>query len=133
MTRVFHIVFRHESTMRYAKALAMDVRFLPGLHRARRTESSQPMQQQHGIRDEGTTTRTLHGRRVVFTYVSSFPPAGWFGVVHQQLSPRRRVPSSSSTRRKLWLRNMATALVVDYITTTASKRGVMMRKACRGG
>ena len=43
-------------------------RFLPGLHGARRTEASQPMQKQHGSRDEGNTAHTLHAihRRVVF-------------------------------------------------------------------
>ena len=54
------------STMWYAKALPRDFRFLPGLHGARRTGASQPMQKQHGTRDEGNTTHTLHARRVVF-------------------------------------------------------------------
>ena len=52
--------------MRYAKALQRDFRFLPGLHGARRTGASQSMQKQHGTRDEGNTTHTLHARRVVF-------------------------------------------------------------------
>ena len=81
MTGVFLIVFREQvityyagtqqredgSTMRYAKkALPRDFRFLPGLHGARRTGASQPMQKQHGTRDEGNTTHALHARRVVF-------------------------------------------------------------------
>ena len=53
------------STMRYAKALPRDFRFLPGPHGARRTRASQPMQKQHATRDEGNTTHTLHARRVV--------------------------------------------------------------------
>ena len=57
---------RDGSTMRYAKALRRDFRFLPGLYGARRTGVSQPMQKQHGTRDEGITTPTLHARRVVF-------------------------------------------------------------------
>ena len=57
MTRVFQIVFRQQvitntgtqkpedgGTMRYGKALPRDSRFLPGLHGARRTRASQPMQ-----------------------------------------------------------------------------------------
>ena len=56
-------------------------RFLPGLHGARRTEASQPMQKQHGTREEGNTTHTLHARRV-----SSFPLAGCVDLVHQQLA-----------------------------------------------
>ena len=47
-----------------------------------------------------------------------FPLAGCVDLVHQLLSPRRRLPSSSSTRQKLWLRNIAAALIVDTITTT---------------
>ena len=79
MTGVFRIVFRQQvitttgtqqredgSTMWYAKALLRDFRFLPGLHGARRTGASQPMQKQHGTRDEGNTTHALHARRVVF-------------------------------------------------------------------
>ena len=79
MTQVFQIVFRQQvitytgtqqrkdgSTMRYAKALPRDFRFLPGLHGARRTGASQPMKKQHGTRGEGNTTHTLHARRVVF-------------------------------------------------------------------
>ena len=79
MIRVFQIVFRQQvitntgtqqredgSTMWYAKALPRDFRFLPGLHGARRTGTSQPMQKPHGARDEGNTTYTLHARRVVF-------------------------------------------------------------------
>ena len=54
------------STMRYAKALPRDFRFFPGLHGARRTGASQPMQKQHGTRDEGNATHTLHARSVVF-------------------------------------------------------------------
>ena len=78
MTRVFQIVFRQQvitysgtqqredgSTMRYAKAHPRDFRFLPGLHGARRTGASQSMQKQHGTREEGNTTHTLHARRVV--------------------------------------------------------------------
>ena len=81
MTRVFQIVFRHQvitnagtqqredgSTMRYAKkALPRDFRLLPGLHGAGRTGASQPMQKQHGTRDEGNTAHTLHARRLVLT------------------------------------------------------------------
>ena len=54
--------------MRYAKALPRDFRFLSGLHGARRTGSSQPMQNQHGTRDEAKMTHTLHAinRRIVF-------------------------------------------------------------------
>ena len=52
--------------MRYAKALSRDFRFLLELHGARRTGVSQPLQKQHGTRDEVNTTRTLHARRVVF-------------------------------------------------------------------
>ena len=79
MTRVFQIVFRLQVitntgtqqrengiTMRYAKALLRDFRFLPGLHGACRTGAPQPMQKQHGTRDEGNTPHTLHARRVVF-------------------------------------------------------------------
>jgi len=79
MIRVFQIVFGQQvvtntgtqqredgSTMRYAKALPRNFRFLPGLHGARRTGASQPMQKQHGTREEGNTTHTLHARRVVF-------------------------------------------------------------------
>ena len=79
MIRVFQIVFGQQvvtnigtqqredgSTMRYAKALPINFRFLPGLHGARRTGASQPMQKQHGTRDEGNTTHALHARRVVF-------------------------------------------------------------------
>ena len=57
MIRVFQIVFRQQvitntgtqkpedgGTMRYGKALPRDSRFLPGLHGARRTRASQPMQ-----------------------------------------------------------------------------------------
>ena len=78
MTRVFQIVFRQHfvtysgqqredgSTMRYAKALPRDFRFLPGLHGARRTGASHPMQKHHGTRDEGNTTHALLARRVVF-------------------------------------------------------------------
>ena len=53
--------------MRYAKALLRDFRFLPGLHGACRTGAPQPMQKQHGTRDEGNTTHTLHdiNKRVV--------------------------------------------------------------------
>ena len=52
--------------MRYAKkAPPINLRFLPGLHGARRTGASQPMQKQHGTREEGNTTHTLHARRVV--------------------------------------------------------------------
>ena len=54
------------STIRYAKALPRDFRFLPDLHGARRTGASQPMQKQHGTCDEGNTTHTLHARRVAF-------------------------------------------------------------------
>ena len=54
--------------MRYAKkALPRDFRLLPGLHGAGRTGASQPMQKQHGTRDEGNTTHTLHAWRVVFS------------------------------------------------------------------
>ena len=79
MIRVFQVVFGQQvvtntgtqqredgSTMRYAKALPRVFRFLPGLHGARRTGASQPMQEQHGTREEGNTTHTLHARRVVF-------------------------------------------------------------------
>ena len=79
MIRVFQIVFGQQvvtnigtqqredgSTMRYAKALPINFRFLPGLHGARRTGASQPIQKQHGSREEGNTTHTLHARRVVF-------------------------------------------------------------------
>ena len=145
MTRLFQIVSRQQvithtgtqqredgSTMRYAKALPRDFRFLPGLHGARRTGASQPIQQQHGTRDEGNTTHTLRARRVVFQ-VSSFPLAGCVDLVHQQLSPRRRLPSSSATRQKLRLGNIAAALIVHTITTTASQRLVVMPEACRGG
>ena len=52
--------------MRYAKALPRDFRFLPGLHGARRTGASQPMQKQHGSRGEGNTTHSLHSKRIVF-------------------------------------------------------------------
>ena len=53
--------------MRYAnKAFPRDFRFLSGLHGARRTGASQPMQKQHGTRDEGNTTHRLHARMVVF-------------------------------------------------------------------
>ena len=75
MTRVFQIVFRQQvitysgtqqredgSTMRYAKAHPRDFRFLPGLHGARRTGASQPMQKKHGTRDEGNTTHTYASR-----------------------------------------------------------------------
>ena len=67
--------------MRSAKALPRDFRFLPGLYGARRTGVSQPMQEQHGTREEGNTTHTLHARRV-----SSFPLAGCVDLVHQQLA-----------------------------------------------
>ena len=81
MTRVFLTAFRRQvityftgtqqredgSTMRYAnKAFPRDFRFLSGLHGARRTGASQPMQKQHGTRDEGNTTHRLHARMVVF-------------------------------------------------------------------
>ena len=79
MIRVFQIFFGQQvvtntgtqqredgSTMRYAKALPRNFRFLPGLHGARRTGASQPMQKQHGTREEANTTHTLHARRVVF-------------------------------------------------------------------
>ena len=74
--------------MRYAKALQRDFRFLPGLHGARRTGASQPTQNQHGARDEGNTTHTLHAWRVVFrchiflsltasiSFINSYLPAG---------------------------------------------------------
>ena len=52
--------------MRYAKVLPRDFRFLPGLHGARRTGASQPMQKQHRTRDEGNTMHALHAKRVVF-------------------------------------------------------------------
>ena len=69
--------------------------------------------------------------------MSSFPPAtrSCVDLVHQQLlSPRPRLPSSSSTRQKLWLRNIATArreygktLVVDTIPTTNGSRSCLRR------
>ena len=75
MTRVFQIVFRQQvitntgtqqredsSTMRYAKALSRDFRFLLELHGARRTGVSQPLQKQHGTRDEVNTTHTYVSR-----------------------------------------------------------------------
>ena len=105
-TRVFH-VFRQQVTelsqkltgtqqqeggiapsMRYAKALPRDFRFLPGLHGAGDTGASQPIQNQHGTRDEGNTTHIFHARRVVFrcclflplavsiSFVSSYLPDG---------------------------------------------------------
>ena len=42
--------------------------FLHGLHGARRTRAFQPMQKQHGTRDEGNTTHTpqANNRKVVF-------------------------------------------------------------------
>ena len=75
MIRVFQIVFGQQvvtntgtqqredgSTMRYAKALPMNFRFLPGLHGARRTGASQPMQKQHGTKRETQHIRfTLGG------------------------------------------------------------------------
>ena len=99
MTRVFQIVFRQQvityteqredgSTMWYAKALPRDFRFLPGLHGAGDTGASQPIQNQHGTRDEGNTTHIFHARRVVFrcclflplavsiSFVSSYLPDG---------------------------------------------------------
>ena len=88
------------STMRYAKALPRDFCFLPGLHGSHRTGASQPMQNDtYASRWEGCLQ------------VSCFPLAGCVDLVHQQLSPRRRLPSSSSTRQKLWLRNIAAALI----------------------
>ena len=45
--------------MRYAKALSRDFRFLPGLHGVRRTGISQPMEKQHGTRDEENTTHSI--------------------------------------------------------------------------
>ena len=86
--------------MRYAKALPRDFRFLAGLHGARRTGASQPMQKQHGTRDEENTTHTLHAKGGLTSGVV-FPPAGCADLVHQQLSPRLRRPSSSFTRQKL--------------------------------
>ena len=108
--------------MRYAKALPRDFCFLPGLHGSHRTGASQPMQNDtYASRWEGCLQ------------VSCFPLAGCVDLVHQQLSPRRRLPSSSSTRQKLWLRNIAAALIVDTITTTTSQRLVVMPEACPGG
>ena len=96
MTRVFRIFFGQQvltntqqredgSTMRYAvrESATERMRFIPG---ARCTGASQPMQKQQDTRDVGSTTHTLHARRVVFR-LSSFPPAGCVDLVHQQLSP----------------------------------------------
>ena len=107
-------------------------RFLPGLHGARRTGASQPMQKQQGTRDEGNTTHKLHARRVVCR-CRLFLPLAVSISFHQQLSPRRRLPSSSSTSQRMWLRNNAAALIVDKITATTSQRLVVMPEACRGG
>ena len=144
MTRVFQVVCRQQvitstgtqqrkdgSTMRYAKALPRDFCFLPRLHGARRTGASQPIQKQHGTRDEGNTTHTLHARRVVFT-CRLFLPLAVSISFNRYLHWIRRLPSSSSTRQKLWLRNIASALVVDTITTTTSQRLVVMPEVCRG-
>ena len=108
MTRVFQIILRQQvitnsgtqqredgSTMQYAKALPRDFRFLPGLHGARRTGASQPIQKEHGTRDEGNTTRTLHTGSVVFRCRLCLPLAVSISFINSSLAdddypPRRR-------------------------------------------
>ena len=146
MIRVFQSIFRQQvitntgtqqredgSTMRYAKALPRIFRLLPGLHRARRTGASQPMKKQHGTREEGNTTHTLHARRVVFRCHLFLSLAVSISFINSYLPDGDYPPRPRRGKHCLWLRNIAAALIVDTITTTTSQRFVVMPEACRGG
>ena len=119
--------------MRYAKALPMNFRFLPGLHGARRTGASQPMQKQHGAKRETQHIRfTLGGLSLGVIFSSRW-------LCRSRSSRASYLPDGDYPPRPrrgkhcLWLRNIAAALVVDTIRTKTSQPLVVMPEACRGG